>query len=153
MLNPAQRASLRIVLGLIEEKMRAIEQRLVRPEEHAVTYEVSNDLTPEMAQAVRDRMQVVNRLVRDLHKRFGLSMKNTPATTVLLEGLPQLWVALQEIDSKNLARYGPVDPQVPPRLDPEIATLGALMLELQGIVMQRTYAESGLANPGKPSSG
>lgn len=48
MLNDAQRNSLRIVISLIKEKMRAMEVRLAHPDERALMFEIRNDVSPDM---------------------------------------------------------------------------------------------------------
>jgi hypothetical protein len=132
MLNESQRTYLRIVLRLIEEKMRAIEFRLANPQEHGLMFEVSNDMTPEMERWLREKVAVVYSLIMTLRDRFALPVETKQASREVAKGLSsQHWVALKESDSRSLRRYGPIDAALAPVLDPLIETLARLMLELE----------------------
>ncbi|MEW6543765.1 MAG: hypothetical protein AB1411_09145 [Nitrospirota bacterium] len=135
MLTDGQRSFLGVVITMIEEKMKAVEWRMAHPEEQGLTFEIRNDLTPDMAGALHTRVEAVYALVRVVRDRLMLPREVRYATRDILKGLPQLWVALQESDSKSLGRYGSVDPALGPVLDPRIGTLACLLSELQDIVL------------------
>lgn len=133
MLNDAQHISLRIVMRLIEEKMRAIDRQLANPEEHGLLFEVRNDITPDTERALRQPIQEVYTLIGALKEQFALPLETELASREILKGLPQLWVMLQESDAKGLQRFGAVDPALAQVLDPQICRLARLMLELERI--------------------
>jgi hypothetical protein len=134
-LNDAQRTSLRIVMSLIEEKMRDIEARLASPEEHGLMFDVCNDLAPDVEQALRLTVAEVYALISTLRDRLALPREVKPVSREILKGLSQLWVVLQESDSQRLRRYGDVDPALGASLDPEIEALARLMLELEHLAI------------------
>jgi len=145
MLNDAQRTSLRIVMRMIEEKMREIEFRLDHPDERALMFDVNNDLSPNISQALREKIAEVSGLIQTLRDRLVLPREVRPASRELLKGLAQLWVVLQESDSERLRRYGEVSPTLAPVLDVEIVRLAHLMLELEDIVLdhrRRVFVEA-----------
>lgn len=133
MLNDAQRTRLCILMSLIEEKMRAIEARLDCPEERGLMFEVTYDIVPKTAQTLREKIGDVYGLIRTLRDSFGLPREVKPASREIFKGLPQLWVAVQESDSKRLQGYGGVDHTLPPFLDPKLEALAHLLLELEDI--------------------
>lgn len=135
MLNEAQHSSLRIVMRLIEEKMRAIDRQLANPEEHGLLFEVRNDITPDTGRALRQPIQEVYRLIGTFKEQFALPLETELVSREILKGLPQLWVMLQESDAKGLQRYGAVNPALAPVLDPQICRLARLMLELERIAL------------------
>lgn len=135
MLNDAQRSSLRIVMRLIEEKMRAIERQLAQPLEHWLLFEVRNDITPDIERALRQPIQEVYTLIGALKEQFALPLETELASREILKGLSQLWVMLQESDSNSFRRYGTVAPALAPVLDPQIETLARLMLEMEHILL------------------
>ena len=135
MLNDAQRNSLRIVMSMIEEKMRAVELKLAHPDEQALMFKVHNDLSSDMPQMLGEKIAEVSRLIQILRDRFALPREIRPASKELLTGLSQLWVVLQESDSKGLQRFGDVHPAVSPALDAEIERLARLKLDLEDIVL------------------
>ncbi|MDE3119393.1 MAG: hypothetical protein KGO52_16995 [Nitrospirota bacterium] len=138
MLNNSQRVYLGIVLRLIEEKMRAIEARLARPEEPGLMFTISNDMPPEAARALQQTIPAVYALIVTLRDRFALPLETKQMSREVARGLSsQHWVALQESDSTALGRYGAVDPSVAPDLDPQIEALAGLMLELEAIAMRQ----------------
>jgi hypothetical protein len=134
MLNDAQRSSLRILMSLIEEKMRTVEFRLAHPDEQALMFEVQNDFCPEMPHMVRDKMAEVARLIEALRDRLALPREIRPASNELRTGLSQLWAFLQEANSTRLRRFGDVHPALSPALDLHIERLAHLMLEMEDIV-------------------
>ncbi len=135
MLNDAQRNSLRIVMRLIEEKMRAIERQLDQPLEHWLLFEVRNDITPDIERALRQPIQEVYTLIGALIEQFALPLETELASREILKGLSHLWVMLQESDSNSFQRYGTVNPALAPELDPQIDRLARLMLELERIAL------------------
>lgn len=135
MLNDAQRTSLRIVMSMIEERMRAIEFRLDHPEEQGLMFEIRNNITCDMVHALREKIPEVYGLIRILRDRLALPREIKPASRELLTGLSQLWVVLQESDSKRLQRFGDIDPALAPALDPEIETLARLVFELENAAL------------------
>lgn len=137
MLNNAQRNHLRIVMSLIEAKMRTIESRLANSEEHGMMSEVRNDITPAMEQALREKIQVIYAVIDELRTRFALPAETKLASREILMGLSQLWVMLQESDAKALGGYGTVDPAVAPLLDPQIERLAGLMFALEDAALGR----------------
>jgi hypothetical protein len=130
MLNDAQRMNLGIVMRMLEEKMRAIEARLARPEERALTFEVQNDIPPDTAQALRERIVEVYALIETLRDRLALPLDVKSASRDVLTGLMPLWVVLQESTSKRLLRYGEVDPSLASILDSKIEAMARLMVEM-----------------------
>lgn len=130
MLNDAQRTSLGIVMRMIEEKMRAIEARLARPDERALTFKVHNDIPPDTAQTLRERIAEVYALIETLCDRLALPLDVKSASRDALTGLMPLWVVLQESTSKRLQRYGAVDPSLASVLDSKIEALARLMVEM-----------------------
>jgi hypothetical protein len=133
MLNDAQRNHLRILMSRIEEKMRAIEFRLGHPDKNGLMSEIRNDITHEIAQVLREKLPEVYDLIRTLRDQLALPRESKQLSRELMMGLPQLWVVLQESDSKSLRRYGDVDHALAPVLDPQIETLARLMFELEHI--------------------
>ena len=136
MLNEAQRNSLRIILSLIEEKMRAVTFRLAHPEEQALMFEVHNDLSPDTPQALQEKVAEVSGLIQILRDRLALPREIKPTSRELLTGLAQLWVLLQESDSQGLGRFGDVHPAVSPALDVHIERLANLMLEMEDVISE-----------------
>ena len=134
MLNDAQQTSLGIVMRMVEEKMRALEARLARLDEQALTFEIHNDLTPVTVQALREKIKEVYALIRALCDHLALPLEITPASKDVLSGLMQRWVILQESTSKRLQRYGEVDPSLAHVLDPKIDALARLMVEMDDVV-------------------
>ncbi len=134
MLNDAQRMNLGIVMRMLEEKMRAIEARLARPEERALTFEVQNDIPPDTAQALRERIVEVYALIETLRDRLALPLDVKSASRDVLTGLMPLWVVLQESTSKRLLRYGEVDPSLASILDSKIEAMARLMVEMDDTV-------------------
>lgn len=122
--------------------MRAIEDRLARPEERRLMYAVENDLAAGTVPALRDKLADVYACVARVRDRFDLPVEVRRASVEVGKGLSELWVALQESDSKRLRGFGPVDPGVAPVLDPEIARLARLMLDLREVVTQPRDAVS-----------
>ena len=143
MLNDAQRTRLRIVMGDLEEKMRAVEQRLAYPEERRQMSEIRNDITTDAERALRHKIAEVHTLIGGLKDRFALPVEIKLASREILKGLPQLWVALQESNSKRLQGYGHIDPADANLLDADIKTLADMMFDLEQIVLpQRQSALS-----------
>jgi len=136
MLNEAQRNSLQIILSLIEEKMRAVTFRLAHPEEQALMFEVHNDLSPDTPQALQKKVAEASGLIQILRDRLALPREAKPTSRELLTGLAQLWVFLQESDSKGLRRFGDVHLDVSPALDAQIERLANLMLEMEDVILQ-----------------
>ncbi len=87
MLNDAQRTSLRIVMSLIEEKMRDIEARLASPEEHGRMFDICHDLAPDVQQALRLTVAEVYALIPPLRDRLALPREVKPASREILKGL------------------------------------------------------------------
>ena len=154
MLNDAQRNSLRIVLSLIEEKMRAVTFRLAHPDERALMFEVHNDCSPDMAQALQEKVAEVSALIQVLRDRLALPREVKSTSRELLTGLAQLWVYLQDSDSKGLGRFGDVAPAVPLALDAQIERLAHVMLEMEDIILDHRFPVSvdGKAKPSHPRS-
>ena len=150
MLNEAQRNSLCIVMSMIEGKMRSMESRLDHPEEQRLMSEVRNDTTPEIAQALRKKIPEVYDLIRTLRDRLALPRESKPLSRELLMGLPQLWVVLQESDSKSLRRFGEVNQTLAPLLDPRIDALARLMFELEDITIGKVPSVSRTVGEGGP---
>jgi hypothetical protein len=142
MLNDAQRTSLGIVMRMIEEKMRAIESRLAHPEERALTFEVRNDLTPVMVQVLREKIDEVLTLIRAFRDHFALPLEIKLASRDIRIGLTQRWAILQESTSKQLRRYGDVDPSLTHVLDPKVEALARLMVEMDDILRIGTQLQS-----------
>jgi hypothetical protein len=150
MLNEAQRNNLRIVMTMIEEKMRAIESRLDHPEEQRLMSEIRNDTTAETARALREIIPKVYDLIRTLRDRLALPRESKPLSRELLMGLPQLWVVLQESDSKSLRRFGDVNQTLAPLLDPRIDALACLMFELEDIMIGKVPSASRTVGEERP---
>ncbi len=134
MLNDSQRTSLCIAMRLIEDRMREIEWLLDHPDQYRLMSEVRNDMSGEMVRALREKIPGVYALIMTLRDRFALPSEIKQASREASKGLSQFWVMLQESNAKALRRYGEVDPALAPRLDPEIASLANLMLELQSVL-------------------
>lgn len=141
MLNDAQRRLLRIVLALVEDKMRAIEQQLERPPGPGLMSAVDQDVTPELARHLRKRLAAVRPIIGRLKERFDLPIETKLASRELFKGVPQLWVMLQESDGARLRGYGPVDPTDEASLNPDIHALTRLMLEIQNLLLTQQSAE------------
>ncbi len=137
MLNEAQQRNLHIVMRLIEEKMRALEVRLVRPEEHGVMFEISDDMSADIAPALRQEIQEVMTILRELKHSFSLPRETMLTSQELIRGLSQLWVSLQESDSKGLRRFGDVHSAVSPALDSQVERLAEFMLRMGDIIRER----------------
>lgn len=135
MLNDAQQRNLQIVMRLIEEKMRAMEFRLIHVEEHGLMFEIRNDVSPDTVPVLRQHIKEVDNILGELQRRFSLPMEATPTSRELIKGLSQLWVFLQESDSKGLRRFGDVHPGVSPALDVKIERLSVLMLEIENTIL------------------
>lgn len=142
MLNDAQRNHVRIAMSLIEEKMHSIAARLATPKEHGLMCDIQKDITPEMARVLRQKIQVVYAVIRELRDRFALPVETKQASREILKGLPQLWVMLQETDAKSLVRFGAVDPALAPVFDPQIKTLARLMFDLENSVLGKAERAS-----------
>lgn len=136
MLNDAQRNSLSIVMTLVEEKMRAVEFKLAHPNEQALMFEVHNDVSSDVLPLLQEKIAEVARLIQTLRDRLALHREIRWTSRQLITGLAQLWVYLQESDSKGLRRFGDVAPAVSPALDNEIDQLAHLMLEMEEIVLK-----------------
>ncbi len=150
MLNEAQRNNLRIVMNMIEEKMRAIESRLDHPEEQRLMSEIRNDTTAETARALREKIPKVYDLIRTLRDRLALPRESKPLSRELLMSLPQLWVVLQESDSKSLRRFGDVNQTLAPLLDPQIDALARLVFELEDITIGKGPSASRTVGEERP---
>lgn len=135
MLNDAHRRNLRIVLNLVEEKMKAVESRLARPEESGLLYTVKSDLHPDVEATLRRQVAAAYMLIRRLKARFALPTETTLASREILKGLPQLWVMLQESESRRLRGYGDIDPDDAAALDPLIEQLAQLMLDMEAVAL------------------
>lgn len=152
MLNDAQRNSLRIVLSLIEEKLRAVTCRLAHPEERALMFEVHNDLSPDTPQVVQEKVAEASELIQVLRDRFALPREVKTTSKELITGLAQLWVYLQDSDSKGLGRFGDVGPAVSHTLDADIGRLAHVTLKMEDIILEHCCAMSvdGSAKPSNP---
>lgn len=135
MLNDAHRRNLRVVLGLVEEKMKAIESRLAQPEEHGLMDEIKPDLRPDVEATLRRQVDAAYTLIRRLKDQFALPTETTLASREIFKGLPQIWVMLQESDSRRLQGYGEVDPADAAVLDPLIEQLARLVLDMEAVAL------------------
>jgi hypothetical protein len=141
MLNEAQERSIHIVMRLIEEKMKSVERLLEQGDQQGVTFQVTQDLTPDMVRTLHATVPEVYALLKEICERFSLAAEIKPVSREVLKGLPELWVMLEESDSRNLGRYGDVDPRVGPLLDPAVQKLGNLMFQLQHLLLPNNGAE------------
>jgi hypothetical protein len=151
MLNDSHRTRLRIAMRLIDEKMAAIESRLAHPDERRLMFEVNNDLTADLEQKLRAQLEAVYRLIAALKNRFELSREIRPASRDILQGLPQLWVMLQESDSKHLRGYGRLDPADHAALDPQIQQLATLVLQMESLMLGNRTATAPAVNESERS--
>lgn len=145
MLNDAQRRRLQVVMGLIEEKMRAIERQLDQPLQAGLTFDVKPDLGPDVVAALREKIRSVYKMIAELQSRFALPVESKRASREVLKGLPQLWVMLKESDAKHLRGYGPVDDALEGALNPSIEALAHFMLEMEEIIMTGSATERSVA--------
>lgn len=150
MLNAAQRTNLGIVMRMIEEKMRAIEFRLSHPSEHALMFDVRDDLPPMMTGVLREKIAEVYALIEWLRDGLGLPREVKTASQDVRTGLAQRWVSLQESVAEQLRRYGEVDPSVAPVLDPKIEALARLMIEMDDTVLVGSRPMSGDGSHERP---
>lgn len=152
MLNDAQERNLQIVMRLVEEKMRALEDRLVSPEEHGLMFEIGNDVSADIALPLQQGIQEVMTVLRELKDHFSLPCEITPTSQELTRGLSSLWVSLQECDSKGLRRFGDVHSSVSPALDSQVQRLSELMLKMGTIIREHRCLEMVAAQKEQPSS-
>lgn len=152
MLNDAQVRNIQIVMRLIEEKMRALEARLICSEEHGVMFEISNDMSVDIAPALQQEIQEVMTILRELKHCFSLPRETTPTSQELIRGLSSLWVSLQECDSKGLRRFGDVHSSVSPALDSQVERLAQLMLKMGDIIREHRCPDMVAAQNEQPSS-
>jgi hypothetical protein len=146
MLNDSQTRFLRVVLVLIEEKMRAIERQIAYPEDRGVMLEWRADTAPELEEALQRTIGTVYAIIRRLKEQFDLPAETRLATRELAKGLSRLWAMLQEADANSLRRYGAVAPGLAPVLDPQIESLARLMLELEDFAIGNRV----VTRPGPP---
>lgn len=134
MLNDSHRTKLRIAMELIEEKMKAIQVRLAQPDESGVMFEIRNDLSPEIHEALPQQIEAVYAVMEEVKHQFALRMEMKPLSRELLRGLPQLWVMLQECESRRLRGYGAITEADAAVLDPLLARLARLLYDMEMLI-------------------
>ncbi|WP_213043121.1 hypothetical protein [Nitrospira defluvii] len=115
-------------------------------------FEISNDISVDIAPALQQEIQEVMTILRELKHCFSLPRETTPTSQELIRGLSSLWVSLQECDSKGLRRFGDVHSSVSPALDSQVERLAELMLKMGDIIREHRCPDMVAAQKEQPSS-
>jgi hypothetical protein len=134
LLNSAQRASLTIVLKMMEESLRQADQWLNTPESDGILIRRKINLTEEKRAKVLDEILAGLEFVSQLAESLYLQPVDEDLGAEIRGQMSINWANLMDTRAKKLARYGEVDPRLAQVLDPGIERLAYLALSLANLV-------------------
>jgi hypothetical protein len=112
-LNIAQKTSFSITL-------REFEVRLTRSRVLLEQYESVTRLTPDGVKRLRQMLDEQQALIDDLFRRYQLKRETIDVVQSMIAELSISWTQLVDCRSDKLGRYGEVDPDLAPTLDPAL---------------------------------
>jgi len=125
-----QRASLAIVLRLLEQDLRQADEWLQGAEESGILYRRKLRLPPERRAVARRYIAAALKQIAELARKFDLQpVDDSPEATITAE-MSERWANLCDARSDKLKRYGDVDPRLARALDPSLDRLIELTLAL-----------------------
>jgi hypothetical protein len=126
-LNIAQRTSVSITLCEFEVRLSRLRVLLNQ-------YESSVRLTPESVKRLRQMIDEQQSLINDLFRRFQLKRETIDVVQSMIAELSISWTQLVDCRSDKLGRYGEVDPDLKPTLDPALDQLVEACLSMVRIL-------------------
>jgi len=112
-LNIAQRTSLGITLREFEVRLSRLRVLLEQHESNA-------RLTSEGVEQLRQMVDEQQALIDHLFRRFQLKRETIDVVQSMIAELSISWTQLVDCRSDKLGRYGEVDPDLKPTLDPAL---------------------------------
>jgi len=134
LLSAPQRASLAIVLRLLEQDLRQADKWLQGAEERGILYRRKLRLPPERRAIARRHIAAALKQIAELARTFDLQpVDDSPEATITAE-MSERWANLCDARSDKLKRYGDVDPRLAQVLDPSLDRLIELTLALMSSI-------------------
>jgi len=128
-LNDAQRTSLSITLSRLEIWLTQMQAMLDRDE-------LRMRLAPDNIERIRALTKRQQAIVDELSHRFDLPRETTDDIRRLVAGFSVSWSQLCDARSDKLSRYGAVDLNLSPALDPDLDQLIEMTLGVIHILEQ-----------------
>ena len=134
LLNPSQKNALRISLLLVEKGMLEIEHLLSAGEHQGILLRVTDDLGEDTKRGIRQHIDEVRGVIRELKERFQLGVEVEEKRPVIFGKAPILWEIVTDTDASRLRGYGEIHPGLKEALDPLIGQLSLSLLKLHQLV-------------------
>jgi hypothetical protein len=129
-LNPAQRTAVRSTLLQLEQALDETERLLDGPPT-GVTYIIEADFSPAIIAELRQTCQETRRQIAELVTAFDLPVQRRYARRLIVAGMSNAWVNLEEVRPVKLRRYGQVDVALDQTLTPRLERLIHTVLAIQ----------------------
>lgn len=134
-LNESQKRSITITLRLFEERLAEIEH-LLTVAERGVLYERVAHFLPRQQKTIRKLIAEARAAIQEIAREFGLERETQDPARRIFGLLTVTWESLEELHSKPLRAYGPVDPRLPAIIDPWAEKFTRLALAIQAAARQ-----------------
>jgi hypothetical protein len=136
MMNEFQRRGVTAVLRIVEEHMLRIERMLDQEDHPGILYEWKNDLPDNAKHMLLARILNIREAIEQAAGRFALEKRERRASDDAFGKLPYCWQILEEAKAARLVRYGEVAEGLDRELDPLIAMILTLVLEMESILQR-----------------
>lgn len=136
LLNPSQYRSVYITLRALEERLRQADLWLQGTEESGILYQRTLELSMERRLSVHLQIAEALELIAELAQTLQLPCEMDDACSHIRAALSASWVDLCDVRSSTLGRYGTVNPDLAPVLDPIVKRLEQLALVIANLVTE-----------------
>ena len=133
MLNHNQKSHLGITLGVVEEELKRLRQRLQEGEEIGLFSHTGDDLTAEEKTFLNGKIECLMASMIYLKNFFDLrhSHKELSLRAVMKAIAVYLQVELEDVKSDRLKGYGEVQPGLKQTLDPKLNEMISILNEME----------------------
>ena len=122
-------------------------------EAQSVLYQEQNTLRDEQKRDILARIKAVRELLEQLRDDLGLAPETQDIARAIWAMSSAFWVALVELDSGHLRRYGDVPPGLAQYLDPKVDALIQHVTAISEIVSGGPNPSRGCGRTGGPRKG
>lgn len=133
-LNPDQHRAVATTVRLLEERLAAIEDLLVRSEVGILYRRDRAHLGREREARIALTISELRAAIRSVAEAFNLPRQEQDPVRKILGLLAISWESVGEIDARRLAGYGSVDPGLRKTLNPTIERLMELISKVEQAV-------------------
>lgn len=143
-LNEHQQRRIEVSLALVDRALLEME-RFYLSEKPLIgeMVHITSDLQKEEREDILRLIEQVRQGMRSLREAFQLKPQSVNLRRLLRSYFSHFWSVLHDCRSAKLRGYGPVDPDLTHRLDPEITRLIALAERLEQIILARPNRTDG----------